>query len=414
MAPEALGGGYPVQAGIIKDESGNIISGEQNPKPVLDQVRGQINFAAEKAKSLLGPTSAGFPVEAGIIKDENGNIISAKQETKIKLDQEAKTSEKAEEVKPSTESHRVQAMSELKMAVEKAKPHLEQAMVHIKEASKETMHQVMEAAAGHIGQLKAKASEGNEMEDTTSVEKSKSQVKEAAEADKDKVKETPEKDKVKETTEQMKEGAGSVVNKIQEKLEERKAAHLAEKPLLEQAKIKYRETMPEILGGRPASISEVIKFGMNYEAIADKQKEEAKKFEELPPEEQSFLGKLKHDYREKAPVVLGGRPTPIQDKVEEVVKNKVDSIKNDAQEEVDNLKESYEQGNLGEHLKERVKDHLPESLGGRPPTPPPPPTLGEKVKNKVEQVTTDIGKKILKNRVNATIEGTKEQIQNMG
>jgi hypothetical protein len=83
----------------------------------------------------------------------------------------------------------------------------------------------------------------------------------------------------------------------------------------------------------------------------------------------------------------------------EKIQDKAKSLKRDAQEEVDNLKSSYEHGTLGEHVKGQVKgayrENMPEALGGRPAT------LAEKAK-----------KEIVKNRLEATAEGTKEQMEN--
>lgn len=448
--PEILGGGYPVQAGIIRGENEHStrIAEEPATKPIVGQIKDQFGLEVK------------HPVEAGIIKDGSGNISSTEQskshgqERLHELEDELwkapvshstrpeLTQEGIKEIfklAPSTDHHQSsiksdegakahleQAKDEMKMAFTTAKPHLEQAASHVREAGSQTMTQVKEAVIEGIAQIKGTVSKEErapiQAEDTdkTMIQEAKHKIKETVQEAKNKINDvsSEEKPHLKQTspvkekphleqTSSIKGKLEAGVEKAKEKLEERKEENLKQKPVLEQAKIRYRETMPEVLGGRPSSVPEVLGMVKKYEDYADHQKEEAKNFEQLPPEEQSGLAKLKHNYKETMPVVLGGRPTPLHEVVEGAVKNKVDNVKKDTQEEVDNMKESYENGNLGEHLKELYKDKMPESLGGRTPAPP---TFGEKVKAEVQKEVGEVEKAVVKNRVNAVLSGTKEQI----
>jgi len=342
--PEALGGGYPVQAGIIKDENRSIVPGE-------------------KTKAIFHPKGDQFkekPTPDVEKKTEASHVEQAKDEVQIAI---MKAKPLLEEAVAQAKPHLLQAMAHVKAAGEQGKPFLDQTVTEVKKIAAGYMEQV----AGEFSGTTTTTGE----KDT--LEKVKTQAKEAVKAHL-------------EQTDSEKSGEPKVQGK---------EAQASDKPLLERAKIAYRENMPEILGGRPASIPEVVKAGLEREVRAEKEYKEAKAFEELPPEQQSMTDKVKHGYKETMPSVLGGRP--------KAVSEVVDNLKKDVHEEVDNLKSSYEQGNLEEHVKERAKEvieeHMPESLGGRPPT------FGEKVKK-------EIGKAVVKNRVNALIKGTKEEIEN--
>jgi hypothetical protein len=119
--PETLGGGYPVKAGIIEDENGNIIS--NRPAGVLEKAR---EYLPEKMKEYLpgtietGPSESmlerakhtikqtmpealggGYPVQAALVKDEHGNVISKGsqgiiEQGKEKLHQHFKTEKPSE------------------------------------------------------------------------------------------------------------------------------------------------------------------------------------------------------------------------------------------------------------------------------------------------------------------------------
>jgi hypothetical protein len=99
--PETLGGNR-VQAGIIKDENGKIISGGSHPEELVQKGKEKLHQAAvigkeklSQAATLAGPTyrqtmpealGGGYPVQPAIIKDESGNIISETQQQPTRLE----------------------------------------------------------------------------------------------------------------------------------------------------------------------------------------------------------------------------------------------------------------------------------------------------------------------------------------
>jgi hypothetical protein len=102
VAPEALGGGYPVHAAIIKDEHGNVVS--NRPAGILEKVKeylpttlggttetGPSESLVDRAKHTIKQhvpvtLGGGYPVQAGIIQDENGNVTEKPSEFQSDLD----------------------------------------------------------------------------------------------------------------------------------------------------------------------------------------------------------------------------------------------------------------------------------------------------------------------------------------